>query len=231
MIGGFVYMNQHKPLLHLALYFAIFNTLLFGTLRLSTPYILSRLGADQTAALGGIVAVMNVGGLLGGIFLGVWGGTRLRIHTIMPGLAVIGAFLALFGMAHSPFVMAFALFGIMFPIPIVNALVMAIIQAKVAPDVQGRVFAALTQIGQILLPIAYLLMGPLADNIFEPAVGTAGWGSIAPLVGTSGGAGMGLMMLIGGVLIVVSALLVYTLPRIRRLENIIPDYAAEKQPA
>lgn len=56
--------NQHRPLLYLTLYFAAFNTLLFGTLRLITPYVLTRLGADRTAVLSLIVAAMNLGGLI-----------------------------------------------------------------------------------------------------------------------------------------------------------------------
>jgi hypothetical protein len=108
---------------------------------------------------------------------------------------------------------------------------MAVIQAKVAPDVQGRVFAALTQISQLLLPVAYLLIGPLADGIFEPAVDSEGWNSVAPLVGGSSGAGMGLIMLVAGILIVGVSLLVYALPLIRGLEASTPDYVPEKQPA
>ncbi|MCA9977862.1 MAG: hypothetical protein KC413_19010, partial [Anaerolineales bacterium] len=104
----------------------------------------------------------------------------------------------------------------------------AIWQAKVAPDVQGRVFAVRRLIAQVTAPIATAVAGPLADRLFEPAlreggawVGTFGW-----LVGTGPGAGMGLMFVITGLAGVLIGLSGYLFPVIRHAETLLPDHVA-----
>ncbi|MBK8023970.1 MAG: hypothetical protein IPK19_21690 [Chloroflexi bacterium] len=86
---------------------------------------------------------------------------------------------------------------------------MGLIQAKVPPDLQGRVMAVLTQFSTVLIPLAYLLVGPLADTIVEPAVGQPGWEVFAPLVGATPGSGMGLIMVAAGRSLVITTLAVY----------------------
>src|SRR5690606_6455007 len=154
-----------------------------------------------------------------------WGGTRPRIHTIMLGIAAGGLFLALVGVAQTPILLGVMLFLLFFPIPMINATSMSLLQAKVAPEIQGRVFAALSQMATLLIPLSYLLVGPLADTVFEPAVGTPGWERVAPLVGSTTGAGMGLLMVIAGAALVVVTLAVYAVPRVRGMEAELPDYA------
>jgi hypothetical protein len=119
----------------------------------------------------------------------------------------------------------------MFPLPLSNAASMSMLQAKVAPDVQGRVFAALGQMSMAMLPFAFLLAGPLADNVFEPAVGQPGWETFAPLVGSSVGSGMGLLLVFGGVLTAILTLAVYSIPAVRHLERDLPDYVPDNQAA
>lgn len=82
----------------------------------------------------------------------------------------------------------------------------------------------------MMLPLAFLLAGPLADNVFEPAVGQAGWEQVAPLVGNGVGAGIGLMLLIAGMGNAFLTLLVYLLPAIRRIEADLPDYVPAESP-
>ena len=99
-------------------------------------------------------------------------------------------------------------------------------QAKVAPDLQGRVFAAYLQVIMLLAPLAFLVAGPLADHVFEPARHQPAWRSVAWLVGSGSGAGMGLMLVVAGMLILALSLAVYAIPAVRRLEADLPDHAA-----
>ena len=110
--------------------------------------------------------------------------------------------------------------------PITNAATMSILQAKVAPDLQGRVFAAFGQINGVLTPLAYLLAGPLADRVFEPARRLPSWRFVAWAVGLGPGAGIGLMFVVAGALTALLSLAVYALPVIRRLEADLPDHQA-----
>lgn len=228
MFNGFRWLRARPSLFALTLFVTFVNFLVGGIAALETPYILSRVSNDETV-LGVLLTVLNLGALAGGIVMSVWDGTRPRIHTVMGGIIVSSLFLALSGMAQSAVPLGLALFLFMFGLPLVNAAAMSMLQAKTPPDVQGRVFAATGQMSMLMLPLAYLLVGPLADQVFEPAVGSAAWSAVAPLVGSAPGAGMGLLILAAGAINLVLSLFVYTIPSIRRLEADLPDHVPDVQ--
>ncbi|MFN8372081.1 MAG: MFS transporter [Anaerolineae bacterium] len=226
---GFRYLWQHKALLVLMLFAALLNFLLNGMGTMNTAYILSITDHNE-ALLGILMSVMDAGAIVGAIVIGAWGGTRPRIHTIMPALIVVGAATIIYGVARSPILMGAMAFSMMFMIPFANVSLISMMQQKIAPDLQGRVFAVFNQIAMLMTPLAFLLVGPLADSVFEPAVGQAGWERVAPLVGSSVGSGMGLMILIAGVGVLIASVVTYAMPFIRNMEANLPDYVAEPAP-
>ena len=106
---------------------------------------------------------------------------------------------------------------------------MSIVQLKVPPDMQGRIFALLFQMMYIASPLSILLVGPLVDRWLEPAVGSPGWAVVAPLVGDQPGSGMGLLFVITGGLSFLLTLGVYLWPKARSIEADLPDYIAEEE--
>jgi hypothetical protein len=128
-----------------------------------------------------------------------------------------------------------AAFFTMFFIPVINGSNQAIWQAKVAPDVQGRVFAARRLIAQITAPAAMLIAGPLADRVFEPAMMSGGAlaATLGGVFGTGPGAGMAVIFVITGLLGIFVGLGGYLFPAVRNAEDILPDHNADgaKQPA
>jgi DHA3 family macrolide efflux protein-like MFS transporter len=224
--AGFQYLGARPILLALCAYLSVVNFLVGGIGVLTTPYILARTGSS--AVLGLVLGELNLGAVAGALVMSVWGGTRPRIHTIMLGICSGGVFLALSGLAQTSLFLGLTLFLFMFSLPFVNASAMSTFQAKIAPDVQGRVFAAIGQINMLLLPLAYLISGPLADRAFEPAIHAGYWHMIAPLVGAKAGAGIGLMFVIGGASTAIVSLAVYLVPSIRRIEAILPEYVLEE---
>jgi DHA3 family macrolide efflux protein-like MFS transporter len=222
---GIKYLWSRRPLFVLLTSATLVNFFFGGVGVLFTPYILSTTGSETL--LGTLMSVFSAGAIAGGIIIGVWGGTRRRVDMILPGIAVAGAFFALFGFSRAPALMALMLAGLTLPIPMVNASFDAILQAKTPPDLQGRVFSAVSQVAMFFSPIAFLLAGPLADHVFEPAVSGPHWHLVEPLVGSSTGAGISLMFIISGSAIVVTALAFYALPWVRRLETELPDYVVE----
>jgi hypothetical protein len=122
--------------------------------------------------------------------------------------------------------MAAAAVGAIF-MPFTNGASQAIWQAKVAPDVQGRVFAARRMIAWIMQPVTPLLAGALADYGTEPAMQstTALARTFGDLVGTGPGSGMALQFVLAGLAylatVVVVALFV---PVVRDLEDRLPDH-------
>jgi MFS transporter, DHA3 family, macrolide efflux protein len=226
-LGGLHYLWSRRTLFIIMLFTAVVNFLIVGVMVLLTPYILTRTGSE--VALGIILSLFNLGAITGGVIIGVWGGTRPRVHTMMPGLIIAGIFLMLMGMAQSTLLLAVTAFLFMLPMPMINAPFMSMMQAKVPPDIQGRVFAVNGQISMLLTPIAYLLMGPLADDLFEPAVSHARWEFVAPFVGDGVGSGMGLIIVLAGGLATLLTIMMYTFPAVGRLEANLPDYIPVQQ--
>jgi DHA3 family macrolide efflux protein-like MFS transporter len=226
---GFRYLSARPVLLSLCAFFSIESFLVLGVLVLEVPYILDRTG--NVAVLGLVMGVLSFGALAGGVAMAIWGGTRPRIHTVMLSAALVGVFLALAGVSRGALSIGASLFMLMFAIPFIEAAAMSILQAKTAPDLQGRVFAAVGQVTALLRPVAYLVAGPLADGVFEPARRLPIWGLVAWLVGADRGAGIGLLFVIGGTLTLLVSLAAYGIPAMRRMEATLPDHAATAEPA
>jgi hypothetical protein len=117
--------------------------------------------------------------------------------------------------------------------PLINASNQAIWQAKVAPDLQGRVFSARRLIAWFAQPIAPIIAGTLADFALEPAMRSNGaMASIfGGLVGTGPGAGMGLLMVVCGLAAALVGLSGYFIPAIRNAEDLLPDHDTLKDVA
>jgi MFS transporter, DHA3 family, macrolide efflux protein len=226
---GFRYLGARPALLGLCGCFSVVNFLVLGVLVLDVPYILDRTG--NVAVLGLVMGALNLGAVAGAVTMALWGGTRPRIHTVMLAAAMIGVFLALAGVSRGAVSIGASLFLLMFATPFIEAAAFSILQAKIAPDLQGRVFAAVGQITALLRPAAYLLVGPLADSVFEPARRLPLWRRVAWFVGSGQGAGIGLMFVISGTLALLLILAVYGVPAIRRMEATLPDQGAAAEPA
>ncbi|NWG11615.1 MFS transporter [Candidatus Bathyarchaeota archaeon] len=226
---GFRYIQERPSLLALQLVFFCVN--LFGSFgnTLVTPMILARTGEDKVV-LGSVLSAAGVGGLVGGGILTLWGGPKRKVNGVLMGMVFISLFGGfLMGIGRTPYVWALSMFLAMIFLPIVNGSNQAIWQAKVVPDVQGRVFATRLLIAQISVPIAMLLAGPLADQVFEPALMSGGSleGVFGGLVGIGDGAGMALMLVIAGILGVSVGLGGYAIRTVRNAEDMLPDHDAK----
>ena len=113
----------------------------------------------------------------------------------------------------------------MLGMPLSNGCSQAIWQTKVAPNVQGRVFAVRSMIAFSIQPIAFALAGPLAERVFEPFMREGGELApiFGPLIGVGPGRGIGLMFVAAGAVYLLFALTLLIHPRIRRVELELPD--------
>jgi len=226
--AGIRYLYSKKPLFYNTLYSTIPNFLTNGALILLTPYLLSLHESEEL--LGVLTAALGGGHVVGGLIMSAWGGTRPRIHTLRVSALLQGLFLALLGVVRSPLALGVTLFFVLFWNPIGNAAYMSILQRKIPPDLQGRVMSALLQIGLIITPLAFLISGPLADQVFEPAVGGTWWRRVEPLMGAGPGSGMGLIFLISGLLMTAATAAIYLVPSITQMEDNLPDYDPAESP-
>jgi MFS family permease len=220
---GWDYIVARKGLLALLLFFLVSNFLSGVMSPLIVPLILDNWDATT---LGFLSTLMGVGMLAGTLVMSAWGGGKRKIFTLLGAGLLGGLFLSAVGLRVLLPLIAVCGVGLMFCAPFMNACSQAIWQSKVAPDVQGRVFAVRRTIAWSSGIIAPLLAAPLADRVFKPAM-TAG-GSLAPLLGPIFGVGasrgVGVLITIVGLLTAaVSVVAVFT-PRIRRVELDLPDY-------
>ena len=121
-------------------------------------------------------------------------------------------------------------------IPLINSSNQALWQAKVAPDVQGRVFSARRLIAWFTNPISPIIAGVLADYVLEPSMRVQSGlsGIFGNLVGIGPGAGMGLLMVFCGVGASLVGICGYFIPAIRNAEDLLPDHdqlAKAEEPA
>jgi MFS transporter, DHA3 family, macrolide efflux protein len=174
-----------------------------------------------------VQTIGSVGGLLGGLLMSAWGGTKRKVHGVLIGWILTGIFgTMLLGIGQTLLIWGSAVFIGSFIIPWLNGSNQAIWQAKVAPDVQGRVFSIRRLIAWFSTPLATLLAGPLADKVMEPAMREGG--ALVPifswLVGSGPGAGMGLIFVFAGLASALVGLGGYLFPVIRDAESLLPDH-------
>jgi MFS family permease len=203
---------------------------LFSGIALSTaalyPMILLRTG-NNTEVLGTVQSTAALASVVAGIFLTTWGGIRRPARAIILGWIVSSLLgMTLLGMGQVLWIWLIAVVVDAIFDPVVNVAMDAFLQAKVPPDLQGRVFSASDFIAQAMIPFTPLLAGYFGDRIFEPAMGTGGAlvNTFGWLVGTGPGSGFGLLILltgIGGALVGIAAFL---FPSIRNVDQLVPDF-------
>jgi MFS transporter, DHA3 family, macrolide efflux protein len=191
---------------------------------LFSPMILARSGSDARV-LGSISAIAGIGGVTGAILLAVWGGPKRRIHGFLIGMIGAGLSKMVFGLGQVLLVWLPAQFCSSVNFPLKRSAEEAILLSKIAPDIQGRVFATRSMLIQMLSAIATLIAGPLADSIFEPAMMPDG--QLAPILGSIVGTGAGAGMAVIYVLTALGLLLIgmggYAIPSFRHIEVSVPD--------
>lgn len=225
---GFEYILARPSLLGLQLVFLVGNFLVSVPGAIYAALILARTGnSAQSLALVGTLAA--VGGVVGGVVMSIWGGPRPRVHGVLIGWFFAGLLgTALMGFGRTVWVWGISQFLASFLIPIINGSNQAIWQAKVAPDVQGRVFSIRRLIAWFVLPLSNLVAGPLADKVFEPAMQPGG--SLVPLfsriVGSGHGAGMAILFIAGGLGAAIVGLSGYAIRVVRHAETLLPDFDA-----
>jgi hypothetical protein len=225
---GFRYIFARPSLLGLQMVF-FFGNLFFGIGFTATPaMILTRSGGNELA-FGSVMTVGAMGGVVGGLIMSAWGGTKRKVHGVLLGHVLSGIFgMTLIGLGRDvPLWMIGAFLGWML-IPWVNGSNQAIWQAKVAPDVQGRVFAARRLIAWLTQPIAPLIGGVLADFVLEPGMRVGGnlTGLFGGLTGVGPGTGMALLLISMGVLSSAVGAVGYLFTAVRDAETILPDHDA-----
>ena len=223
---GFRYIFARRSLLGLQLVFLVGNFFTSLAYTLMPPMILART-ASNALIFGSVETAGAIGGVVGGVAMSAWGGTKRKVHGVLSGWALSGLLgVMVMGLGRGLPLWAAGNFLGAFLVPFINSSNQAIWQSKVAPDLQGRVFATRRLIAWFVTPFATLLAGPLADYAFEPALSANGLlsGLFGWLVGTGPGAGMALIVFFAGFAMVFVGLGGYAVRAVRDAEVLLPDH-------
>jgi DHA3 family macrolide efflux protein-like MFS transporter len=222
---GFTYIFQRPSLLGLQLIF-LFGNLFSGIgFTLISPMILASTGSSPSA-LAAVNTAAAIGGVVGGIAISIWGVLKRKVHGVLLGWLLSGIGFSLFALGHG--LVAWVVVALLTTMisPLINASNQAIWQAKVAPDVQGRVFSARRLIAWATNPISPIIAGGLADFWLTPAMqsSTVMAATFGPVFGTSAGSGMSLLIFFCGLGISITGVAGYFFKPIRNAEDILPDH-------
>jgi len=227
---GWAYIYARPGLRGLLLFTTVVNFLWGMVGALITPLILS---FTTSANLGIIVSIAGGGMVLGSLAMSAWGGPRRRIQGVLRFEFLSGLCFILIGLRPAFWPIALGVFGAHCTIAVIFGSNQAIWQCKGAPEVQGRVFATQQMVAKAAMPLAYLLAGPLAEWVFEPLVAAEGGlaAGLRAMVGAGAGRGIGLLFVVMGVVKMGVALAGNLNPRVRLVEDELPDCVEERHSA
>ena len=186
---------------------------------LYSPMILARTGNDAKV-LASLASAAGIGGVLGALLVSAWGGTKRRIHGMLIGTIGAGLSKTAFGLGQMLLIWIPAQFCSSLNFPLLGSSSDAIWLTQIKPDVQGRVFAARRVSILVASTIGYLIAGPLADYVFEPAMipGNSLATIFGGIFGTGKGAGMTLLYVISSLGLLLVGLSGYAFRVLREID-------------
>jgi len=219
---GWAYVTSRPGLLGLLIFFAASNFLsgivgvLFGPLVLSFA---------SSVVLGAFLSIAGIGTLVSSLVVSIWGGPQRRMQVVYSVMLLSGLCIFVAGLGTSILILGIVIFLFFCGTSVLNVCTQVIFQMKVAPYIQGRIFALKGAVTGASLPLAYLVAGPLADYVFEPLMVPDGplAGSIGQFIGVGPGRGIGLMFMVIGILTIIVTVVAYHYPRLRLVEDELPD--------
>jgi MFS family permease len=189
---------------------------------LITPLVLAFASSD---ALGAVLSIGGIGMIVTSLAVSAWGGPRRRVRGIL-GFSLVLAVATVVGSARpSVALVAVAAFAFMGGLGVIISTNQSIWQTKVEPHLLGRVMAILNMVASVPQLVAYAVAGLAADRVFEPLAGRdeVRSGTLAMVVGDGPGRGIALLMMVMGLLIALSVGVAAMYPRLRNLEDELPD--------
>ncbi len=165
MRDGFLYLVNWKGLMVLTGMALIFKVALTPAFSLIPLLVYEHLNGNA-AQYSLVEVVAGVGIILGGLVLGVWGGFKKNVYTMFLGGMGVGLGIFLIGLIPEGKIywVLPPIFLVGFMIPIIDGPIIAILQAKIDNEYQGRVMTLFGSIINLSGPIGLAAAGPISDT-------------------------------------------------------------------
>jgi DHA3 family macrolide efflux protein-like MFS transporter len=162
---GYRYMVKWKGLFILSIMATIVNFMINPAFTL-TPILVTQYFKGGVWHLSWIESVFSLGVVIGGLVLSIWGGFQRRIYTTLMGVTGMGLGILLVTFApQNMFILAIIGMAITgFMNPLTNGPIFSIMQTRVAPEMQGRVFTLLNSLTSAMSPLGMLVAAPVAEQ-------------------------------------------------------------------
>lgn len=190
------------------------------------------LAFESPDVLGTVMSIGGLGMIGASLAMSIWGGPRRHMQGVL-GFSLILGVATVIG-ALRPSVPLITVGAVLFlgSLAIVMGSNQTIWQTKVEPHLLGRTMALLNMVANAPQLVAYALAGLAVDRVFEPLVGRDEVRSpvVAALVGHGPGRGIALLLMVMGVLIIGCVIVGFAYPRLRHVEDELPDASEEEPP-
>jgi DHA3 family macrolide efflux protein-like MFS transporter len=168
LVEGVRYVATHRLIRWLLLLFGVIFLLTVAPSYL-TPLMVVRsfggdfFGLDEVAKLTVLEIAFSVGMLLGGVVISIWGGTKNKVLMIIASSVVFGLLSVALGLSTNLWLFFGFMFLVGLAVPFFSTPAMTLLQLRVEPERQGRVFGFVGIVMAVSMPIGMVVFGPLAD--------------------------------------------------------------------
>jgi DHA3 family multidrug efflux protein-like MFS transporter len=190
------------------LIFSTFNNFIGGIyMALMDPYGLTMFSVQ---IWGIFLGICSTGFIIGGIIIAKRGLGKKPLQTLLVANIVMAIIGILFGIREFWLLYVIGIFLYMCLIPIIEATEQTIIQRVVPLKRQGRVFGFAQSFEAAAAPITALLIGPIAQFWVIPYMNSStGQSQLGWLLGSGEARGMALLFVIGGIIMLLAAILAF----------------------
>lgn len=185
---------------------------------LASPMVLS---FTDSSTLGTLMTVVALGMLVSSVVLGSISIKKGYAKMLSISLLGAGIFMVLFGVKENLLWISIAGFLFFATLPFANTSLDFLIRTNIENQLQGRAWGFVGLISQLGYVIAYAISGLLADFLFTPLLLPDGMlaGSVGKILGTGSGRGIGLLIILAGILLCITAIVLSGMKSIRTLEH------------
>jgi len=175
--------------------------------------------SEQTTGI--LQTVVACGMLVSSMLIGGGLIRKNLVNVMVASFVAAGITMAGFGATTSIPVITVAGFLFFASLPFANTSIEVLIRTSIANDKQGRAWGLISLISQLGYIVAYVFAGVLADYVFNPALKEGGVlaDTVGRVIGTGETRGIGLLIMLSGLGLVITALLISRSKGLRALES------------
>ncbi|MNE66811.1 hypothetical protein D3C80_1623840 [compost metagenome] len=167
------------------------------------------------------MTIVASGMLVSSVIIGLFPIKRGYVRILSISLFGVGIFMTGFGLRENIVLICVSGFLFFAMLPFANTSLDYLVRINMDNAVQGRAWSLIGIISQLGFVAAYALSGVLADYVFTPLLVEGGLlaDSVGKIMGTGKGRGTGFLIIIAGLLLCVTAVILYNLKSVKKLED------------